>query len=307
MKNTNKTTPVVKREQVVVKNDTPATPSCECRKSNCLLKTVLMASSIWGSALIIAGAILVEKPQQPLIPAYERNTAAMAAKAAATATTSDATIKKYIESNPKVILDAVNSYVEQQRKQAEEEQAAAEPQVAPQEIIDEIVSDKSNYSLGNPNGKYVIIEFFDHNCGWCKRTNAALREALAKPEAKNIRWIPIDTPIFGEGSELIAHYVLAAGKQGKYAEMHEAVSTAKQKLNKEGLVELGKKLGLNTDKLVADAEGAEIKAKMEANQKYAQELNIHGVPMLIVNGKINPGALFGERLDAAVAESQNVK
>lgn len=306
MKNTNKTTPVVKREQVVVKNDTPATPACECRKSNCILKTVLMASSIWGSALIIAGAILVSKPQYTQAPVYQRAPAAVATKAVTTPATSDTAIQKYIESNPKVILDAVNSYLEQQRQEAEKAQAAAEPETAPQEIIDEIVSDKTNYSLGNPNGKFVIIEFFDHNCGWCKRTNAAMREALAKPEAKNIRWIPIDTPIFGEGSELIAHYVLAAGKQGKYAEMHEAVATAK-KLDKAGLVELGKKLGLNTDKLVADAEGTEIKAKMEANQKYAQKLNIHGVPMLIVNGKINPGALFGERLDAAVAESQNVK
>ena len=307
MKNTNKTTPVVKRDQSVIKNETPEAPvaACECRKKNCLLKTVLMAGSIWGSALIIAGAILVSGPQTMPITDCQRG-AALGQKSAKSHIATDTAIKKYIESNPKIILDSVNSYLAAEQKKAAEAEQAAEPKVAPQAIIDEIVADKSNYSLGNPKGQFVIIEFFDHKCGWCKRTNAALREALAKPEAKNIRWIPIDTPIFGDASNLIARYVLAAGKQGKYAEMHEAVGTA-TKTDKEDLIEIAKKLGLNTDKLVADAEGTEIKAKMEANQKYAQQLNIHGVPMLIVNGKINPGALLGERLEAAIKESQNVK
>ena len=168
----------------------------------------------------------------------------------------------------------------------------------------QIIADETNYSLGNPDGKYVIIEFFDYNCGWCKRTNAALKEALAKKEAKNIRWIPIDTPIFGEGSETIARYVLAAGKQGKYAAMHDAVGDYKGgKVDEAALTEMAKKIGLDTDKLKKDANSQEIKDKLVANREFTRSLNIGGVPMLIVNGNIHPGALFGEDLDAVVAES----
>ena len=98
-------------------------------------------------------------------------------------------------------------------------------------LAKEIAADPSNYSLGNPDGKFVIIEFFDYNCGWCQRTNEAMKAALAKPEAKNIRWIPIDTPIFGASSATIASYVLAAGKQGKYEQMHDAVATGNSKLS----------------------------------------------------------------------------
>ena len=177
---------------------------------------------------------------------------------------------------------------------------------ASQEIIDEILADKSNYSLGNPNGKYVIIEFFDHKCGWCKRTNDAMRTALAKPENKNIRWVPIDTPIFGEQSETIARFVLAAGKQGKYAEMHEAVGTAKSFTDAD-FIKMGRKIGLDTDKLVADANSEELKAKLVKNQEYAGKLNINGVPMLIVNGRINPGALLGEKLEKALQEAREMK
>jgi protein-disulfide isomerase len=176
---------------------------------------------------------------------------------------------------------------------------------APANIVSSVITDTTNYSLGNPKGKYVIIEFFDHQCGWCKRTNKEMREAIKR--AKNIRWIPIDTPIFGEASETIARYVLAAGEQGKYAQMHEAVGNAQGRLDEAALVKLGEDLKLNTKKLTADANGDKIRGKLAANKAYAKKLNINGVPMLIVDGKINPGALLGENLEKAVQASQAKK
>ena len=208
----------------------------------------------------------------------------------------DAKLADYIQKNPKVIIESVDKYYKAL------EQGEPAEQVDPAPIVAEIVNDKSNYSLGNPKGKFVIIEFFDHQCGWCKKTNKEMREAIANG-AKNIRWIPIDTPIFGPPSETIARYVLAAGEQGKYAQMHEAVGNAQGRLDEEALVKLGASLKLDTKKLKADANGDKIKSKLEANKKYAQKLNINGVPMLIVDGKINPGALIGERLEEAVKAS----
>lgn len=213
------------------------------------------------------------------------------------------TIEAYVKANPQVIIDSVNEFYKAQ----EEERQKPTPKVAPAELVAEIVNDKANYSLGNPKGKFVIIEFFDHQCGWCKRTNKEMREAVKSAEGKNIRWIPIDTPIFGEASETIARFVLAAGKQGKYEQMHEAVGEAKGKLDEAGLIALGKKLGLDTKKLKADADGKEIRGKLAANKEYAKKLNINGVPMLIVDGQINPGALLGEKLQEAVKASQAKK
>ena len=211
--------------------------------------------------------------------------------------------EEYIQANPSVIIESVNKYYEQMEK----ERAKPTPKVAPAELVAEIVNDKTNYSLGNPKGKFVIIEFFDHQCGWCKKTNVEMSKVVASAEGKNIRWIPVDTPIFGEASETIARFVLAAGKQGKYAQMHEAVTNAKGKLDEAALIELGKGLGLDTKKLKADADGKAIRAKLTANKEYAKKLNINGVPMLIVDGQINPGALLGDKLQEAVKASQAKK
>jgi len=214
----------------------------------------------------------------------------------------------YVNKNPKIIIDSVEKYYKDlEEKQHAERKAQPAPQAtADAALVAEIVNDKTNYSLGNPKGKFVIIEFFDHQCGWCKRTNKEMREAIAKG-AKNIRWIPIDTPIFGEASETIARYVLAAGEQGKYAQMHEAVGNAQGRLDEDALLKLGQGLKLDVKKLKADANGDKIRGKLAANKKYARELNINGVPMLIVDGKINPGALLGENLEKAVKASHAKK
>ena len=220
----------------------------------------------------------------------------------------DLKVASYVQRNPKAIIDSVEKYykdleAKQRGGRGAEPQAQATADAA---LVAEIVNDKTNYSLGNPKGKFVIIEFFDHQCGWCKRTNKEMREAIAKG-AKNIRWIPIDTPIFGEASETIARYVLAAGEQGKYAQMHEAVGNAQGKLDEAALVKLGEGLKLDTKKLKADANGDKIRGKLANNRKYAEKLNINGVPMLIVDGKINPGALLGENLEKAVKASNAKK
>ena len=51
-------------------------------------------------------------------------------------------------------------------------------QEVPADIVKKNIEDKTNYSLGNPKGKFVIIEFFGHQCGWSKLTNKAMEEAL---------------------------------------------------------------------------------------------------------------------------------
>lgn len=270
---------------------------CNCRPSFSLLKTVCLCASILGAGIIVSTSILIRP-----IPQTIRSTPVAAPRL------TDSTIRKYIESHPKIIVNAIDKYVKETGKKEAEKAKAAEqqPQVDYTAIVNEIAADKSNYSMGNPDGKFIIVEFFDHQCGWCKRTNAGLHEAISKPEGKNIRWIAVDTPIFGAKSEEIARYVLAAGKQGKYAQMHEAVGK-ESSLDKEKLIAVATKIGLDTKKLEADAESDELKNKLTANRKYAEQLNINGVPFLIINGKPNPGALLNDKLAATIQESQNVK
>lgn len=302
---------------------------CSCGKN--VFETILTCGTIMVSAAAIAAAIIFkpvvsERPHMPMMPRVR----------------SEQSMKAFIEKNPKLLIDTVEKYYADKDKAEPAEFDINSLATADADLVQQIIDDKTNYSLGNKDGKFVIIEFFDYQCGWCKRTNKGLEAAIASPEGKNIRWIPIDTPIFGSASETIARYVLAAGVQGKYAEMHKAVGEDTTELSNAGsrvselvtkyiadnkldgqkpedqgkirayadevspkeygkaLVNIGKKLKLNTKKLAADADGEKIKQKLASNEVFREKLNIGGVPMVIVDGHINPGALIDDRLAAVV-------
>ena len=334
-----RSTPVVEKEGCPCQKEEGCSCGCECGcgcNCNCgcgknVFETILTCGTIMVSAAAIAAAIMFkpvapERHHMPIMPRVR----------------SEQSIRAFIEKNPKLLIDTVEKYYADQEKGEAAEFDINSLATADANLIQQIIDDKTNYSLGNKDGKFVIIEFFDYQCGWCKRTNKGLEEAIASPEGKNIRWIPIDTPIFGAASETIARYVLAAGVQGKYAEMHKAVGEDTTELSAAGnrvgelvskyiadnkldgekpedqtkirsyadevspkeygkaMVNIGKKLKLNTKKLVADADGDKIKQKLASNEVFREKLNIGGVPMVIVDGHINPGALIDDRLAAVV-------
>lgn len=269
---------------------------CTCCTSSCFSK-YLTPASILAGAILISGSILSTSFNKPC----DKMALQMRGPSQAQQET---VIKDYITKNPTVIINALDKHYQAEQAKARNAQPAPQAE-ADKALVDEILADKTNHVLGNPNGKFVIIEFFDYQCGWCKKTNKEISAVLK--DAPNIRWVLMDTPIFGEASEQIARFAMAAGKQGKFKEYHEAIGNAKGKLDKDGLIQIGKDLKLNTKRLAADAESQQVKDKLANNQKYARQLNINGVPMLIVDGKINPGALIGDRLAAAVEASKAKK
>lgn len=171
------------------------------------------------------------------------------------------------------------------------------------EIVAQILDRKTVYSLGNPNGNYVIVKFFDYKCGWCKKTSRAFQKAFKEGSIPNVRLILIDTPIFGEASALISRYVMASEKQGMLNQMHEKVINFSGTLDERQLLKIAETLEMNVEKLKSDATSLEIQNHLNENQKLAKELKIIGVPYLIVNGKSNPGALIDTKFEEMVIES----
>ena len=209
------------------------------------------------------------------------------------------TIAEWVKENPELIIDTVNTYYKKQQATR-----PAAPKVADAAMVQEIMADKTNSVMGNPKGSFVMIEFFDYNCGYCKMMNKKMAEAIKKSD--NIRWILIDTPIFGDKSEVISRYALAAGKQGKFAEFHAALEAAQDK-TEAGLKEIGKKVGLNVAKLEKDANSDAIKNKIAKNKEYTKKLQMGGVPMFIIDGNIQGGAFQDDKMEEYIKKANEMK
>ena len=82
---------------------------------------------------------------------------------------------------------------------------------------------------GNPNGDITVVEFFDYNCGYCKR---GLHDVIKLVESDpKVRVVFKELPILSKGSEEASRVAIAAGRQGKYWDMHKAMLEAKGQMN----------------------------------------------------------------------------
>ena len=60
-------------------------------------------------------------------------------------------------------------------------QSGPEPQLVPIELVEDTLALPSAVRLGHQHGDVIMIEYFDYNCPWCKRSAEAL-PALLKAE-----------------------------------------------------------------------------------------------------------------------------
>jgi len=83
----------------------------------------------------------------------------------------------------------------------------------------ELTHDPDQPVLGNPDGDVTLIEFFDYQCPFCRKSYPEIR-ALVQRDG-NVRLVMKDWPIFGEASHRAVQLALGAGDQ--YEAVHDAI------------------------------------------------------------------------------------
>ncbi len=151
----------------------------------------------------------------------------------------------------------------------------------------EIFHDASDAVIGNPKGDVTVVEFMDYNCSWCKKSVKEM-QALLQTD-KNVRIVLKEFPIFGEGSEYAARAALAAVKQGKYWELHQALFASESKVTPEVVDQIAVEQGLDLEKLKLDMADPAIAANIQKTQILAQTLLFTGTPAFIVGDQVSPG------------------
>lgn len=86
-------------------------------------------------------------------------------------------------------------------------QSAPEAQRAPVELIDDTLSLPCAISLGHKHGDVIMVEYFDYNCAWCKRS-ADMLPALLKAEPE-LTYVLINYAVLGAPSVAATKAALA--------------------------------------------------------------------------------------------------
>lgn len=202
-------------------------------------------------------------------------------------------VKKAIMDNPQSILDSVEKH--QIAKQEQELEKIREQIAVFQDSLGETYAP---YTVGNPKGDVTVVEFFDYNCGYCKKAFEEVNKLIG--EDKNVRVVFFEMPILGEQSSEAAKWSMAAAKQGKYFDFHRALMEFTGPKTEENLTELAKKSGVDADKAKKEKESPEIAKQIEANIAKAQELGFSGTPGFLIGKRPVFGYMELEAMKTAI-------
>ena len=199
--------------------------------------------------------------------------------------------------NGKVIMDSVDNY---QRKAVQERSEAGL-----KANYDSLYKDTTLPFIGDKDGDVVVVEFFDYNCGYCKRVLPDVQKLVESD--KKVKVVFVDFPILGPTSETAARWAMAAHKQDKYFAFHTAMMEHTGQIDDAALREVAKTAGLDVDEAAKYADSSDVTMQIEKNRNLGKEVGITGTPAFTIEHQLFPGAVSADDLIKAMKEVREGK
>ena len=192
-------------------------------------------------------------------------------------------IKDYLLANPEVMLE-IQTALESRM----EELQAKRLQVAISAQADQIFRSPDAPIAGNPKGDITVVEFFDYNCGYCKKAFGDVAKLIEKD--KSVKLVLKELPILSKGSEEGTRVALAAKAQGKYWEVHRALLNMRGQISEQTALAAAEKAGLDMTKLKTDMKSEAVTQEITRVRELAQAMGIQGTPHFLVADRAIAGA-----------------
>ena len=192
-------------------------------------------------------------------------------------------VKEYFLNNPEAFLE-IQSKLEEKMEKIQ----ADKLKVALTDNAKDIFRRANAPVAGNPAGDVTVVEFFDYNCGYCKRAFSDMSKLVEKDN--KIRLVLKELPILSKGSEQASRVALAAKLQGKYWEVHRILLTLRGEVNEQTALKAIEKVGLDMAKLKKDMDSPEVSGEIAFVRELAQKMGIQGTPHFLVGDRAIPGA-----------------
>ena len=237
----------------------------------------------------MAGAFLFSKTVETPAPAQSTEQAGVSAEQVG------ALVREYILANPDIVEEA------QQVLQAKQEEESRQLSVATiVENKDAIFNNANDIVLGNPQGDVTVVEFFDYNCGYCKRALTDMTSLLEKDS--NIRFVLKEFPILGPDS-MAAHQVAMSLRKiapEKYIDFHILLMGGEARATEALAIDIAKGLGVDEAALISGMEDPAIGESIRETYELANALGISGTPSFVVGDETVFGAVGEQALMAKI-------
>jgi protein-disulfide isomerase len=212
-------------------------------------------------------------------------------------------IHDYILTHPDVLIQSL-----QMAKAKQQERFAAVVKSKIASFRKDLVEDPDAPILGNPKGDITLVEFFDYRCPFCRQVEPSL-QTLIKDDP-GVRIVQKEFPILGRMSVYAAHVALAAQKQGKHTQFHDALMAESRmaengNIDETAILQIAASVGLDVDRIKVDMNSPEVNSEIERSAQIAKALGLTGTPAFILGTELVPGATDLATLKAMVDDARH--
>jgi Protein-disulfide isomerase len=205
-------------------------------------------------------------------------------------------VREEIRANPSVVIDAIkadtgavlnalNSFLENQRVEEEKNRDVKTLAVEPR-----LTASEGYPFVGNPNGEVELFYYFDVNCHYCKLLEPELDRFIA--DNPDVKVVHREMPILADSSRYAAQLsgLMFSKHPDKYADFHHRLMTMKPGMTTEDIdAALANAIGLeNAAPIItmarnpADIEGQAVAKRVTESLAAAGEAGVTGTPFVIV-------------------------
>jgi protein-disulfide isomerase len=223
-----------------------------------------------------AGQPQIASPAAPATPAPTPEQAAI-----------EKIVRDYLVNHPEVLEEA-SAELDKRKQVAEAEKA----RTAIKNHSDALFNSPRQVTVGNGSGDVTLVEFFDYNCGYCKRALADLT-TIMKDDGK-LRVVLKEFPVLGPGSVEAARVAVAVRMQDKgkkYFDFHQRLLNGRGQADKARALAAAKDAGFDIARIEKDMTSDEVKVSLEESLKLAEALGLNGTPSYVVGDEVVVGAV----------------
>jgi protein-disulfide isomerase len=209
-------------------------------------------------------------------------------------------VKAYIMAHPEIVQEALDAL--EQKKQLD---AAAAQSKTIASLKDTIYASKRQAVIGNPKAPITLVEFFDYNCGYCKRALSDTRAMLDND--KDVKIVLKEFPILGPGSVEAAKVAAAVNivDPSKYEAFHFELLGGKGQADEKRALDAAAKVGVDVAALKQKMDDPEIGNTIQEAYALAQKLDISGTPTYVIGEEVVFGAVGIDELSQKVASMRS--
>ncbi len=195
-------------------------------------------------------------------------------------------VRDYLLQNPEIMIE-----VQQALEAKQEAEAANRIAQTLSESSQKLFNDPIDPVFGKADGDVTVVEFFDYNCGFCRRGLADMEYIITNDD--NVRFVLKEFPIFGPNSTAVHTVAMAFHSIApeKYYDYHVSMMRQEGQINQSKALELAQAQGVDVDALQGAMQNPEITSSFRQTDVLATGLGITGTPSYIIGDEVVVGAL----------------